>query len=126
MSNLSDTGDRSRSRASYNAHASIKLGKHRVLKAVLRDISLDSAYLWCNPVLDVGQAVRIEITILGQDSELIVRTAGTVVRRDREGVAVAFNKPLEWWPVFVLFPLSRLDNMAASFFRAENRRRSEE
>mgnify|MGYP000361166825 CR=1 FL=1 len=103
-----DTSLRSRTRINYSAHAFIKSGKKGISKGIVRDVSIDAIYLICQSQLSVGDEVSLEIVLLGNESELIIKVAARVERTDHDGVALSFHKPLEWWPVFSQFPFHQV------------------
>ena len=104
-----DTSLRSRTRINYSAHALIKSGTKGVIKGVVRDVSIDSIYLSCQPRLIVNDEVSLEIVLLGDESELIIKVLARVKRIDQYGIALCFHKPLEWWPVFSQFPFHQVE-----------------
>jgi hypothetical protein len=99
---------RIRARSSYTAHTLLKSHDKGIIKAVARDVSIDSIYLTCDPVFEPDELVNVEIILLGSDSELNIKMPAKVIRKDADGIALSFFKPLEWWPVFSLFPLHQL------------------
>jgi len=99
---------RSRTRINYSAHALIKSGAKGISKGIVRDVSIDAIYLVCQSRLDVGDEVSLEIVLLGNESELIIKVAARVERTDHDGVALSFHKPLEWWPIFSQFPFHQV------------------
>ena len=101
---------RDRTRATYSADALVKSGKIGAIKGRLRDISIDTLYLYVNPVFEIDDHVKVEIILFGADSQLIINVSAVVVRKDKNGIAVRFRKPFEWWPIFSLFPLQSLDS----------------
>ncbi|MEE4166568.1 MAG: hypothetical protein V2I35_11265 [Desulfocapsaceae bacterium] len=107
--NTTNTTQRLRTRVSYSAHALIKSGTKGISKGIVRDVSIDAIYLVCQSKLDVGDEVRLEIILLGNESELIIKTAARVERTDHDGIALCFHKPLEWWPVFSQFPFHQVE-----------------
>lgn len=102
--------NRARARVLYSANALINSGKKQLVHGVVRDISIDAMYLACDPDFEVGEKVKVEIVLLGKDSELIIKAPAKVARTDDKGIALSFLNPLEWWPIFSLFPLHQLDN----------------
>ena len=59
--------------------------------------------------LDVNDEVSLEIVLLGEESELIIKVAAQVKRKDDDGIAFCFHKPLEWWPIFSQFPFHQVE-----------------
>lgn len=103
-----DKSQRVRARSNYCAHAILRSNTRGIMKAVLRDVSIQSVYLLCNPVFNIDEKLNIEIVLLGRDSELTIKASARVTRKDSDGIAATFNKPLEWWPMFSLFPVYQL------------------
>ena len=101
---------RVRARMRYAAHVLVRSRTAGTVKGTVRDISIDSVYLYLEHWLEIGEKVNMEIILLGEDSQLSIKVAGKVVRVDAEGVALRFLKPLEWWPVFSIFALHNLNN----------------
>lgn len=101
-------------RVEYGAHAIIRSDKkERTVEAIVRDISIESIYLYCRLEFHIGERVSVRITLLGQESELVIKVPGKVNRIDPHGIAVAFHRPLDWWPVFTYFPLHKLEGDTA-------------
>jgi hypothetical protein len=100
---------RTRVRVKYSANALVKSENRGTVQGVVRDISIDAMYLTCKSIFSVGEKVKVEIILLGKKSEMIIRVPATVTRTDQDGVSLSFLTPLEWWPVFSLFPLHQID-----------------
>lgn len=93
----------------FSTHALVKSGKVGAVKGMVRDIAIDALYLRIKPVFEIDDNVKVEIMLLGADSQLIINTQAVVIRQDEDGVALRFVSPLEWWPVFTFFPFHNLD-----------------
>ena len=107
--------ERNRTRIDYSAHALIKsCRRKRIEDGEVRDISLNSAYLFMDPVFDLDELVEMRIMLRGQDSRLTVELSARVARIDDNGIALTFLSPLEWWPIFTIFPLHQLDKEHAA------------
>ena len=104
-----DASLRSRARINYSAHSFIKSGTKGISKGIVRDVSIESIYLKCQSRLDVNDEVSLEIVLLGEESELIIKVAAKVQRKDDDGIAFCFHKPLEWWPIFSQFPFHQVE-----------------
>ncbi len=102
--------NRSRARISYSAHALVKSADKGTIGGRVRDIALETIYLYILPVFVIDEIVNLKIILLGTDSQLTIKVAAKVIRKDENGVALRFIKPLEWWPLFTFFPLQNLDN----------------
>ena len=100
---------RVKSRVNYAAHALVKSTSRGIKRGLVRDISSESMYLYMEPLFEIGEKVNVEIILLGENSELSIRVPAKVVRIDKEGVAASFLSPLEWWPLFSIFPLYELE-----------------
>ncbi|MEN8199812.1 MAG: PilZ domain-containing protein [Thermodesulfobacteriota bacterium] len=105
---------RSRTRVEYAAHALVHADAHGTIGGTVRDIAIDTVYLHIVPVFEIDEKVKLEIILLGADSQLTIKVAAKVVRKDDDGVALAFLNPLEWWPVFTFFPMHSLDKHSAA------------
>ena len=101
---------RDRTRVYYSTDALVKSGKIGAIRGRLRDIALDSSYLYINPIFEIDDHVKVEIILFGADSQLIMNVPAVVVRKDQNGIAIRFLNPLEWWPIFTFFPLQSLDS----------------
>lgn len=102
--------NRARTRVKYSAHVLAKTNDRETLKGTVRDIALDTIYLYIVPAFAVGEEVNLEIVLLGADSQLRIKVAANVIRKDHDGIALRFTQPLEWWPIFTFFPLHSLDD----------------
>ena len=102
--------NRSRTRVKYSAHVLAKTKTREPLKGTVRDIALDTIYLYIVPAFAVNEEVSLEIILLGEESQLSIKVPANVIRKDHEGIALRFTKPLEWWPIFTFFPLHSLDD----------------
>lgn len=103
-----DEQKRAKTRLSYSAHVLIRSENGELIKGVARDISLDAIYVNCAPAFEGGEKVNLEIILIGKQSELIIKAPAKVNRTDKNGIALNFYNPLEWWPVFSHFPLHKL------------------
>ena len=105
--------NRTRTRVKYSAHVLAKTRDRDALKGTVRDIALDTIYLYIVPAFAVDEEVSLEIVLLGADSQLSIKVKANVIRKDHDGIALRFTKPLEWWPIFTFFPLHSLDDDSA-------------
>lgn len=101
---------RSRTRVTYSAHVLVKSKAHGTIGGKVRDIAIDALYIQIEPVFEMDEKVKVEIILLGADSELTMKVSANVVRKDNNGLALRFTTPLEWWPIFTFFPFHKLDN----------------
>ena len=101
---------RVRTRVNYSAHAFVQSELHGVVEGTVRDIAIDAMYLHIEPVFDIGEKVKVEVVLFGDDSELTVKVSAVVVRKDQGGVAMRFSHPLDWWPVFTFFPMHQVES----------------
>jgi len=99
---------RRRLRVYCDAQVEVETGAGEVVKGRMRDVCLNSLYLFTDEGRDAfclaGEVVRTKITIHRDDSALSVEQEGRVARMDDAGFVVQFIQPLRWWPVFVIFP----------------------
>ncbi len=63
-----------------------------VVSEETRDISLKGVYVPTDEPLDPGTECLVELRLLGESSELILRMHGQVVRTDDSGMAVTFSR----------------------------------
>ncbi|MDK9707059.1 MAG: PilZ domain-containing protein [Desulforhopalus sp.] len=73
-------------------------------QGMLRDISITGLYGEVDgPPLTAGWTCNLSITFTGDHSRLVVEgVCGKIVRSETQGVAIEFDKRLEW---FILVPL---------------------
>ncbi len=100
---------RVQTRINYLAHALVTSGTAETTKGIIRDVSLNSIYLYIDPVFELDKPVMVEIILLGINSQLTVKMLARVTRKDKTGVAMEFITPLEWWPIFTFFSEHNLD-----------------
>ncbi len=105
---------RIQTRTNYSAHVLVNSGSGKTLKGVIRDISLDSIYLYIEPNFEVGLPVMVEIILFGTNSQLTIKMLARVTRQDQDGVVMNFITPLEWWPIFTYFSTYDLDKVKSS------------
>lgn len=97
--------NRTRCRTRFSAVATASSDRKEKSTGELRDISLETMYMHADKVFDPGSEVNIKIVLRGVESVLSIDVPATVIRKDAEGFAARFHRPLEWWPIFSLFPL---------------------
>ncbi len=106
---MKDT-NRSRTRVNYSTHALVRSSTRGVIEGTIRDIAIDTLYLYILPAFALDEEVKLEIVLQGTGSKLLIKVAAKVIRKDSDGVALRFLSPLEWWPIFTFFPLHNLNN----------------
>lgn len=99
---------RTRARLSYTADVVVESKERGTLHGIVRDVGMESIYVYMDPFFEPGDKVQLNIIIDGAESRLSIAAAATVVRVDNDGMALKFAKPIEWWPVFSLFPFHQL------------------
>ena len=67
-----------------------------------RDISMKGLYAKVDFGFPVGTKCQVEIILTGETSEMTMKLAGTIVRREEGGCGVVFESDLEWWPIFAM------------------------
>lgn len=78
-------------------------GVDKTYSGILRDMSITSLFMETEDCPDFGSSCNIEIIFKGEHSRLKIEDVkGSIVRCDDDGVAVRFEKRLEW---FALVPL---------------------
>lgn len=102
--------DRQHLRLHYNANVELETLDRRYLSGKLRDIGLDSLYMFTEDrkedFLVSGEAVKVKVTMRRGKSKLTLDMDAKIARVDDAGLAVKFNHFLKWWPIFVMFPAS--------------------
>ncbi len=69
----------------------------------LRDLSITSLFMEVDDSPHIGCRCHVNIILKGKHSRLEIKNiAGSIVRKDEDGVAVYFDERLEW---FALVPL---------------------
>lgn len=90
------------------ARVEIRAAEDRVLEGELRDISLESLYMYIEGLsgdfILLDEPVELTIFLQKEGCKLTISVEGTIVRTDQAGVAVKFDYHLKWWPVFTLLP----------------------
>lgn len=99
---------RQRLRVRCNAKVHVESGDRRTISGTLRDVCLNSLYLFANDSRDdffiLGENVKVKVIMERDNSTLTIALHGHVARMDDSGFAVRFSESLCWWPVFVIFP----------------------
>lgn len=100
--------ERQRCRLNCKAEVQVETIDHRIVQGQMRDICLQSLYLYTDENSDdfliYGEQVRVKITMRRGRSNLSVELDGIVGRMDEQGFVVRFDQSLKWLPVFVMFP----------------------
>lgn len=103
-----ENDSRGRLRLHREALVEIRSGDDRVLEGQLRDISLDSMYMYIDGIVSdfilLEEPVEVNIFLEREGCKLTISVEGRIVRTDRKGVAVKFDYHLKWWPIFTLLP----------------------
>ena len=83
--------------------------KNRVAGS-LKDIAADSCFVFFKEedhkdmVIDIH--VGVSISVMRGKSSLVLGCSGKIMRVATDGVAIRFDEPLCWWPIFSLFPVN--------------------
>ncbi len=101
--------NRKRVRIDYSAQATIRSSQKGAIHGLVRDIGLESIYVQADPLFDLDEIVEVDITLYGYDSQLTIKANASVIRHDEDGIALRFTSPLEWWPLFSLFPNQQIE-----------------
>ncbi len=107
--------NRKKARIKYSAQASVRSSKKGVMHGVVRDIGQQSLYVRAEQLFALDEIVEVEILLYGYDSQVSIKANGSVSRIDHGGVAIRFSSPLEWWPLFSLFPAKESESGDESF-----------
>lgn len=103
-----ENDSRKRLRLHREALVEIRSADDRVLEGQLRDISLDSMYMYIDGIVSdfilLDEPVEVDIFLEREGCKLTVSVQGRIVRTDLKGVAVKFDYHLKWWPIFTLLP----------------------
>lgn len=102
---------RQRLRVQCSAGVEVKAGDRRTVRGRMRDVGLQSLYLFTDEENDAfliqGESVKVKVTMQRDDSTLTIEIDGRVARMDESGFVVQFSRSLRWWPVFIMFPGAR-------------------
>lgn len=93
------------------ADVEVETVDHRVIRGMLRDISLKSLYLNTDEgnsnFLIEGEQVKVRISMRDRTSVLAISVDAGIIRLDDSGFALIFAHSLKWWPIFVTLPGAR-------------------
>jgi len=99
---------RQRLRVYCDAEVAVVTGDRRVVKGQMRDVGLNSLYLFIDEANETflieGETVMVKIGMQRDGSNLTIELDGRVSRMDDFGLVVQFSNSLRWWPVFIIFP----------------------
>lgn len=90
---------RKRSRLSFQIEVIIGAGSKYVLSCMSRDVSMNGIFVVTEARIPVGGICGIEILMTGKSSNLRIRARGVVARHASDGMGIAFQHDLEWWPM---------------------------
>lgn len=107
------TNKRRRSRLTFNLEVIVGAGSKHVLTCATRDVSMNGIFVVTGARIPVGAICGIEIMMNGKSSNMRIRARGVIARHDTDGMGIAFQHDLEWWPV--------IENSCIEQFEAQNR-----
>ena len=90
---------RRRSRLSFNTEVTVGAGSKEVLSCASRDMSMNGMFVITGERLPVGAICGVEIQMIGKSSNMRIRARGVIARHASEGMGIAFQHDLEWWPI---------------------------
>lgn len=90
---------RRRSRLSFHIEVIVGAGSKHVLTCVTRDVSMSGIFVVTGARIPVGAICGIEILMAGKSSNMRIRARGVIARHAPDGMGIAFQHDLEWWPV---------------------------
>lgn len=64
-----------------------------------KDVSMNGIFVLTEARIQVGAICGIEIVMTGKSSNLRIRARGIVARHASDGMGIAFQHDLEWWPM---------------------------
>lgn len=101
---------RGRFRQPYLASVELTGQDESGIAGSLKDIAADSCFVFLDTTrrktLAEGGDVSVSISVMRGKSSMVIGCPGRVVRKADDGVAVVFDEPLCWWPIFSLFPVN--------------------
>jgi hypothetical protein len=83
---------RARTRINYPEWVRLKTGNESFETSRCRDLSLKGAFLEGSLSIDTGTVVEMDILFIESRKEYCIHVKGTVVRKDSQGIAVAFSE----------------------------------
>lgn len=93
------TNKRRRSRLSFQIEVTVGAGSKQILTCISRDMSMNGIFVLSEGRIPVGAICGIEIVMTGKSSNLRIRARGVVARHASDGMGIAFQHDLEWWPM---------------------------
>ncbi|MCX5864908.1 MAG: PilZ domain-containing protein [Deltaproteobacteria bacterium] len=90
---------RRRSRLAFNIEVTLGAGSKQVLTCMSKDVSMNGIFVLTEARIQVGAICGIEIVMTGKSSNLRIRARGIVARHASDGMGIAFQHDLEWWPM---------------------------
>ena len=105
---------RRRSRLLFNIEIIVGAGSKYVLSCATRDVSMNGVFVITGARIPVGAICGIEIMMTGKSSNMRIRARGVIVRHASDGMGIAFQHDLEWWPV--------IENACMEQFEAQTQR----
>lgn len=75
-----------------------------VIEAALLDISISGMYVRVDSALPVRTVCTMAIKVSGKHSCLVLEEiSGEMVRQDKQGIAIRFTSPMEWFILFKIY-----------------------
>lgn len=90
---------RKRSRLPFHIEVIVGAGSKQVLACAARDVSMNGIFVTTEARIPVGATCGIEIQMAGKSSTMRIRARGVIARHAADGMGIAFQHDLEWWPV---------------------------
>ena len=90
---------RRRSRLPFHVEVIVGAGSKQVLTCATRDVSMNGVFVITEARIPVGAICGIEIRMTGKSSTMRIRARGVIARHGTDGMGIAFQHDLEWWPV---------------------------
>ena len=105
---------RRRSRLSFHIQVTVGAGSKYLLTCATKDVSMNGIFVVTGARIPVGAICGIEILMSGKSSNMRIRARGVVARHASDGMGIAFQHDLEWWPV--------IENACIEQFEAQTQR----
>jgi len=75
-----------------------------IIKGIIRDISISALYVTTDDFHDVTGGCNLQLIMEGTHSRIdVTNLSGKVVRSDQNGLAIAFDHPLEWVALVAIY-----------------------
>jgi len=108
---------RQRNRVTFETRVNVKSSDETFLsEGTSKNIGMGGIYIEMPDFLGPQTPCDVEIVLNARHSHIVLHIKGNVSRIDEKGMAVKFEKDLEWWALFAIY--GQYGNPAAKLFAA--------